>query len=539
DMDGQACAINYENGIENMILSVNVNDLQGEKAVWIFPVPAKPEDTKIDIIKEFPDFYGYDVESRAKKDISYNFALMKLSQIYTIFFPSVGMSWYQKNYIAMSASGPKSGEVQIHTSIEKNGLTTELVTAKNSNSLYDYLTDKEAGMPPEFISVLDEYIGKEYSFVISWISDVEEFKKSQPKAYIKDVLEEKNTIEEIKETLEYFINKTEIKETKRFQMALDNINNELRSYELYTDPIIKKNETNTFKIKMKDSIVAYNNMAFNYKYAIRIYLSFPTDKIYFPLKTTSIYGDTKIPMLVYVTNYIEPEIYEEIEKDTQVTYFNDKKYDMPDELKSFFNGKIAFEELEYTRIKINAPSNNLIDDLWMDDSVPTKLVLIENIENNMNILRFILFIICLCLASMISGMMVFGKDKPNKKNFALFGLYNFFSLMGFAIAAYVAKIDEKFTQLKEENAKPRDLKKPVLATLAIVYIPSFLFFTREIGSELFFGVIAIMCILPSSLIFPFIYGFYNNRKILKFIILFSIIFLILIYILQAGLGFIL
>ncbi len=43
DINQQICAINYENGIENMILSIKVDSLDGEKAVWIFPVPAKPE----------------------------------------------------------------------------------------------------------------------------------------------------------------------------------------------------------------------------------------------------------------------------------------------------------------------------------------------------------------------------------------------------------------------------------------------------------------------------------------------------------------
>ena len=44
----QLCAINYENGYQNMILSINFDsDTKGsEKAVWIFPIPAKPEDTR-------------------------------------------------------------------------------------------------------------------------------------------------------------------------------------------------------------------------------------------------------------------------------------------------------------------------------------------------------------------------------------------------------------------------------------------------------------------------------------------------------------
>ena len=49
--DQQLCAINYENGIQNTILAVDINEMQGERAVWIFPVPSKPDEINIDIIR--------------------------------------------------------------------------------------------------------------------------------------------------------------------------------------------------------------------------------------------------------------------------------------------------------------------------------------------------------------------------------------------------------------------------------------------------------------------------------------------------------
>ena len=227
----------------------------------------------------------------------------------------------------------------------------------------------------------------------------------------------KNTIEEIKNTLEDFINKTETKETIIFQMALDNINDELRNYELYTYPRIKnkKNEL-IIKIRMRDSIIRYNNALFNYKYAIRTYLSFPTDKIYFPLKTTSIYGDKEIPMLVYVINYVEPEFYKEIKEYAKVNYFLQKEYEVPNKLKFFFNDKNTIKNLKYTKIKINSPSLYLIDDLWINDSTSTKIILKEYISKYAWFLGIILFILCSCLASMISGMVIFRKDQPDRKN---------------------------------------------------------------------------------------------------------------------------
>ncbi|MDY6966144.1 MAG: hypothetical protein SVM80_09300 [Halobacteriota archaeon] len=89
DEDQQYCFINYENGFENMLLSVVVSDFHGEKAVWIFPVPAKPDETVIDIIKGSPRPHSYDVKERADETISDVFYYMRLTQLYTIstFFP--------------------------------------------------------------------------------------------------------------------------------------------------------------------------------------------------------------------------------------------------------------------------------------------------------------------------------------------------------------------------------------------------------------------------------------------------------------------
>lgn len=59
DVNRQYCAMNYQDGFEKMILTISVNDIYGSKAVWLFPVPAEPDDIVIDILKEFPRFYYY------------------------------------------------------------------------------------------------------------------------------------------------------------------------------------------------------------------------------------------------------------------------------------------------------------------------------------------------------------------------------------------------------------------------------------------------------------------------------------------------
>jgi len=168
----QFCAINYQDGLQHMILTVDTGEeLTGDKAVWIFPGPAKPDKTVINIVKGFPRLTGYDIEERVDDSISVVFMAMRATQIYT--FPL--LMYTMKRFVEV---GEGIG-VTVHESIEKMGIATELVSAEDGSSLANYITSKGLTLPETSKSVLDEYIGEEYSFVISWISDIEQFKKEQ------------------------------------------------------------------------------------------------------------------------------------------------------------------------------------------------------------------------------------------------------------------------------------------------------------------------------------------------------------------------
>ena len=389
DMDQQLCAINYENGFENMLLSVDISDLHGEKAVWIFPVPAKPDKTVIDIIKGFPRLWGYDVKRGTDETVSSAFSAMRLSQVYTFPF----MLFFRLG----AMKGGIGEEINIYEHIEKMGLTTELVTAEDGNAFYNYLTNKDLEIPFDLKSILDGYIGEEYSFVISWVSDVEKFKQ---------------------------------------ESAMRN---------------------------RYDRIVN----------VVGVSISFLTDEIYFPLKPTSVYGSQKIPILIYVMGHVTPELYPEIEKESQVNYFVQRYYNVPNELSSFFNGKEGIEDLKYTKIKINTPSKYLTEDLWIKDSAPADVVLVDFINRSVWIWGIIFFILSSCLASMFAGMVAFRKDQPDKKKYALFGLWNFLTLIGFAVASIFLKTrklkPELEQQLKSQGIVVLDSRKILFVFLFTVF----------------------------------------------------------------------
>ena len=375
----QLCAINYEDGFENMILSVDISDLHGEKAVWIFPVPAKPEVTAIDIMEKFPRLSGYDVQEKAGEVISDVFTVMTLSQVYT--FPFVFAPYFaQVAYMGPGIGEEGEGEgVTIHEHIEKMGLATELVTAEDGGAFHSYLTNKGLELPADSKSVLDEYIGQEYSFVVSWISDVERFKEAT------------TTIDRYGRTI------------------------------------------NT----------------------VSVFIAFPTDNIYFPLKPTSVYENQDIPILIYVMGHVTPELYPGIVRGTHVNYFVERHYDVPGGLSLFFNGRTRIEDLKYTKIRIHTSSNYLTEDLWIEDSAPADVVLAEFINRQSWLWGTTFFAMSSCLASMFAGAIIFRKGRLSKKKFALFGLWNLFTLIGFVVASMFLIREKPQSQLEQQPQSQR------------------------------------------------------------------------------------
>lgn len=383
----QLCAINYTNGLEKMILAIEVGDLQGEKAVWILPVPAEPDKTVIDIIKKFPRLWGYEIKEAMREVISLGFTTMRVYQFYAL--PVLNF-YFRNRYAGYGAIGAAERGptdvleegITIHQHIEKMGFTTELVTAKDGDKFYDYLKTKGLTLPTNSKSNLNEYIGKEYSFVISWISDIEKFKQE----------------------------------------------------------VIKSGQ-----YRYNDSV-----------YTLGVTVTFPSDTIYFPLKPTSVYGKEKIPILIYVMGFVTPKLYPEIEKNTQVNYFVNEEYYPPAALSFFFDGQERIRDLKYTKIKIRTPSNNLIKDLSVTNSVTSKIVLLDYLYKHpviILIIGIILFVSGSCLASMLAGMVAFREYKSDKKKFALFGLWNLLTLIVFIVATTLFRTEEPKPESEKSSEK--------------------------------------------------------------------------------------
>lgn len=64
-------------------------------------------------------------------------------------------------------------DVIVYEHLDKEGISSEIITAKTTNGLYDYLKSKGLKIESGSIPVLDNYIGKDYFFVVSWMNSPE------------------------------------------------------------------------------------------------------------------------------------------------------------------------------------------------------------------------------------------------------------------------------------------------------------------------------------------------------------------------------
>jgi len=392
----QFAFINYDSGIEKMLISVSIDTwaITGkEKVVWIFPVPAPPEQTSIDILNEIPDLKGTPLGEVVKDYTSGSLLVMSLTQIYPA--PFLFFTFFTRSFLS---TGGINQDVEVYEHVEKMGITTELISAKSPNALSEYTKSKNLVFPEGLNSILEGYINEDYCFVISWISNVSEFKKQ---AYTK------------------------------------------RESESYRYPL-------------------YSNY-----YSFGIYTEFPAEEIYFPLKPTSMYGQRNIPIIIYVMNYVTPELYPNIEDKTTVEYFYENNQYISENLTKFFNKYT--NNLAYTKIKIQTTSDQLTEDLIISEKIPIKVRLQGFITNHIIISYLIIFILFSCLSSLIAGLIAFRKQSPYKLKFFLFGLFNFLTLIGISIASNKMKIEEKFVKIKKSSSKKKGhpLKTSAIASLMI------------------------------------------------------------------------
>jgi len=374
----QNAIISYENGRQTMILGVGTEILESN-LVWIFPVPANPEEVTIDnSLEKSPNFYGENILEKAKEDVNIMeialaanevFPLISLPLMYLTTPDYLGNSKDFSMPGASSQSGLSTIDVTtVFEHIENNGMVSELITTTSTNALQKYFDDKNLEITADQLHSIKDYIGKDYSFVVSWISD------------------------NISTTLSESINKI-------------------------TSPL---------------GLTTYRGLI----------VSFPTDKIFFPLIPTSVYDSKVIPATIKIVGFASPETFKNIAQYTEVDYFKGVGINnLPEGFSQQVNNKSS--NFNYTVVKIEAPSKLLTQDLYFNNFVPINVLLGRVIIEIPVVLAILAFIWNSIAASVISALICF-KEARSKKilKYVFLGLSNIFSFFGFMFFTFIAKTKE-------------------------------------------------------------------------------------------------
>jgi hypothetical protein len=359
----QAAIIDYRDGMEKMILGVNLLETGAKEKVWIFPIPSSPEEIGLDVLKEMPSLEGYDIRERARKNLKFIKLFLFCTQIYPIPYLLEVLGEEQTLGIGEGPGSlhfpglPPMG-VEVREHIEKYGVTAELITAKDGNAIYSYFRKKGLKISRGAIPVLDEYVGKDYSFVTCWMTQKETIKKTSSKLPF---------------------------ETRG------------------------------------------------------VLVIFPSQKIYYPLYPTSIYGGKIIPIIIQIIGYLAPPKFP-----SQLESFIDIRYIKGRYFGGFSSSLSQLFGLEergvwgYTVLSINAPAKFLTKDLWMEKRIQggiNKFLFVSEHPFLFGLfLNFFLSIIC----AIISGLITL-KECKNPLKLATIGIANFFTLIGVAYAIAFTK----------------------------------------------------------------------------------------------------
>ena len=352
----QKCVINHQNGVQKMIIAVTTKEkLHAKKGVWIFPVPSEAKKVSIDIVKGFPEFTNYQdhILNHRSRSIERYIDYSLASQIYPRPLLEFLAIVFDAGVMSKASHNPLN-DFQVYQSVEKMGLRTEIISAKTAEAFETYLKKCKLNLPPAFRKILEEYIGKGYSFVVSWINT------------------EKETF-------------------------------------------YKKN---------------------SYSIPISVFISFPTEEIYYPLKPTSIYREERVPALIFVVGHVYTDFMA-----ANIDYFYKKNYFPERTFANFFFFKEKISPLKWTRILINSYGEDFTEDLWCEPGSPPEIKVGILFYDYFWFFFFFVYILCSCIASFLAGQIILKDSQIKKYVFFLWGLFNLFTLIGFICSTFLFKIE--------------------------------------------------------------------------------------------------
>ncbi len=185
-----------------------------------------------------------------------------------------------------------------------------------------------------------------------------------------------------------------------------------------------------------------------------VYVEFPTDRAFYPLRPTGTYGEARIPVSLFVIGYVKPDP----KPDFPLSLEHLRQMDWrPPRLSAWtgdsddilapappprFTRGLGKGPIRYTAVEIDVPARELTEDLWFSPGAPLATRYAEAIESFPAVVGIVLVVsgcfALACLSAGLSGRVLYGKWG----RYAALGLWCMLTIIVFVVVVARAKGDD-------------------------------------------------------------------------------------------------
>jgi hypothetical protein len=435
--NAQSALIHFYKGREALVISVAPEkSISRAAAVWFFPVPARPEDVTIDILSGDAHFEGNDILSdfrsglRSAADAAAAYSLAPVSLFVSPLMVSRGPS-RQRHWLALGDDGRPSeiADVEVHAQVSRFGLTTQLVTARTSGALVEHLAAKGMILPVESAAFLDWYIGRDYSFVVSFKAPEDPPGAGEtgipandptPGFFPVDLLKKGANPSGRRPTIGH----GRVGPDGRYTVVEEPMTD--AEYAAWVEQFKATADSPRPSVRPEPGAIEFST-------GLSALVSFPADRIFFPMRPTAIYGQRRVPVDLLISGFVKPRLAGRLREGASISFLKGT-LGFSEPKSAFLLGRPDEEAWEFTRIRLDAPADAFREDLWISPAEPVQLKLIRFLSATGWLWIAVLYAGFSALASLAAGTVVFKKDRPSARRLAAHGLWNCLTLMAFVIA---------------------------------------------------------------------------------------------------------
>ncbi|HUK81450.1 MAG TPA: DUF2330 domain-containing protein [Verrucomicrobiae bacterium] len=174
------------------------------------------------------------------------------------------------------------------------------------------------------------------------------------------------------------------------------------------------------------------------RYAFRrqpcLAVEFPTEKGFYPMRPTSVYGTNVVPVRLYVVGYVDADTAASYRQSMTVGFYRMKS--LPNQPTNQFTANLLTGEVPYTLVKIRDQANSFTDDLWFAPTSSLRIRAADDLSRRLH--GWTTLAVALCFAALVSyvtggliRLLLYREWEP----YATFGLWNLLTLYALAVQA--------------------------------------------------------------------------------------------------------